>query len=137
MDPASFTVPQLKELAKQMQVPKYYQMRKAELTEALYGSENETQYQAVGLTTPELKEIAASLKLKISNRRVILIRNIIQELTARMCRCVKKIGIGMGMVEESRAIAMCRKSVLHTKNLEINTFSCLKPNNSPKILRKY
>ena len=45
-------------------------------------------------------------------------------LAEKLCRCIKKVDIGGK--DESKAIAICSKSVLHKKGIKANKFECKK-----------
>ena len=47
-------------------------------------------------------------------------------LNNKLCKCIKKVNTGQDD-DESRAIAICKKSVLNKKGIKSGKFSCKKP----------
>ena len=66
-----------------------------------------------------------------------------EELLAnKLCRCIKKVKTKQD-INESRAIGICKNSVLNKKNLTVGRFSCkkrakfLKDKNKKSTLKKF
>lgn len=53
-------------------------------------------------------------------------------LAEKLCKCIKKVEDPKD-IDESRSIAICRKSVLNKKGIKANNFTCKK---KAKFLRK-
>ena len=55
-----------------------------------------------------------------------------QIIAEKLCRCIKKVDTS-NLTKESRAIAICKNSVITRKNLNIHRFTCKK---KPKLHSK-
>ena len=73
-------------------------------------------------------------KISISdNAKLNEVREKAEQLIAeKLCRCIKKVKLDSDS-NESRAIAICNKSILGKKKLKIHRFTCKK---KPKLLGK-
>lgn len=55
------------------------------------------------------------------------IKNMAEDILAnKLCRCIKKVQIKGKLSNEASAIAICKDSVLHKKNIESGRFTCKK-----------
>ena len=57
-----------------------------------------------------------------------LSENIIAE---KLCKCIKSVSNNINKNDESKAIAICNKSIIQSKKLKIHKFTCKK---NPKLL---
>ena len=64
------------------------------------------------------------------NTKLNVIREKAEHIIAtKLCKCIKKVDVNGR--DESKAIAICNKSVIQNKNLKIHKFTCKK---QPRLL---
>lgn len=108
-----YTKTELMTIAKDKNLKGRSKMNKEELFNALFGDFNLT----------ELEHLKSKMGLSTSAKTLPgLKRRITQELQRRMCSCIKKVK-AKGY-DESRAIAICRTSVLQGRGVDFEHISC-------------
>lgn len=149
------TKKELLEIAKKINLMGRSKMNKEELYDALFPKKrtsakrknprlspfsplqkNEVEYAITNEKIEELgRELDLTFKYKTKNSRINQITN---ELADRMCKCIKAIQEKTPRLDEQRAIAICRSSVLKKRGVDLYTFKCKdeKGNYSPRISPK-
>lgn len=94
------------------------------------------------LSTDDYIKILDFYKINYSKFNSRTIKRKAEELLAnKLCRCIKKVKTKKD-IGESRAIGICKSSVLNRKNLTVGRFSCkkrakfLKDKNKNSTLKK-
>jgi hypothetical protein len=87
-----------------------------------------------------------NLEYNISDKFSTIKKKVEQIISGKLCRCIKKVKAKYDETNETKAIAICKNSVINKKNINIYKFSCKKPKlllkktlktNAHKIYKKF
>lgn len=117
----------LKAIAKELNIKGRSTMRKNELSQAI------KEHQRTDLSRKEINTIAEKMNFKLSGRSIADRQSkLYTELNERLCRCIKKVK--SQDKTESQAIAICRKTILQNRGVDVSHVNCKVPSGS---LKKY
>jgi hypothetical protein len=79
----------------------------------------------ISLTNQDYQTILNFYKISFSSYNANQIKEMAEDILAnKLCRCIKKVQKKNNLKKETKAIAICKNSVLKKKNIYSSTFKC-------------